>query len=153
MRRMLLAFVAAACMSLFVSCGSDGPNGPSSVAIGQFVEALRGRGFSVSVGEEISVMNSGFFSVPARQIKVNAAQVNAFEYSTADRAAAEARLITHDADPSPTVHPIWASTPRFYRQGALIVLYVGCQPDVLEGLEATLGAPIATGIMSCQGGL
>lgn len=152
MRRMLFAFVAAACISMFVSCGSDGPNGPSSAAIAQFVEALRGRGFSVSVGGEISPSNNGFFSVPAREIRVNAGQVNAFEYSSADRAAAEARMITHDANPTPNVHPNWVSTARFYHQGALIVLYVGCLPDVLQGLEATLGAPIGTSVTPCRGG-
>lgn len=136
-----------------IACGSEGPAGPSGSAIAQFVEALRGRGFSVSVGGEISPANMGFFSVPARQIQVNAGQVNAFEYSSADRAAAEARQITHDADPSPTVHPIWVSRPQFYHQGALIVLYVGCLPDVLQGLEATLGAPVATGTTTpCRGG-
>jgi hypothetical protein len=146
-----VAFAAAA-ISMLVACGSDGPAGPGSAAITQFVEALRGRGYSVTVGGEISVANNGFFSVPARQIQVNAAQVNAFEYSTAERAGAEARLITRDADPSPTIHVSWVSRPQFYHQGALIVLYVGCQADVLRGLEATLGAPVATGTTPCLGG-
>lgn len=149
MHRMLFAVVAAASVSMFVSCGSDGPAGPSSSAITQFVEALRGRGFSVTVGGEISPSNNGFFSVPARQLQVNAAQVNAFEYSTADRAAAEARLITHDGDPSPTVRPFWVSRSQFYHQGSLIVLYVGCAPDILQALEATLGAPRGVGTRPC----
>ena len=143
--------VATFALLMAVSCG-DGPAGPSASAINEFVEALRGRGFSVTVGGEISVANNGFFSVPARHIQVNAGQVNAFAYSSAERAAAEARLITHDANPSPTVHVSWVSRPQFYHQGALIVLYVGCQTDVLQGLAATLGAPVATGTTPCLGG-
>jgi hypothetical protein len=154
MRRMFFAFVAAAGMPMLVSCGSEGPNGPSSAAMTQFVEALRGRGYSVSVGGEISTTNMGFFSVPAREVRVNAGQILVFSYSSADRAAAEAQQITHDADPSPAIHPLWASRPQFYRQGALIVLYVGCMADVLQGLEAILGAPLATGTGTpCRGGL
>jgi hypothetical protein len=88
---------------VFVTAVSCNAAGPSSSAINEFVEALRGRGFSIAMGGEISVANNGFFSVPARQ-------------------------------------------------GALIVLYVGCQADVVQGLAATLGAPVATGTTPCLGG-
>ena len=152
MRRVFFPVMAVVCISTLASCGSDGPTGPNSAAMTQFVEALRARGHTVTVGGEISVANNGFFSVPARQIQVNAGQVNAFEYSSGERATAEARMITHDANPSPTVLVSWVSTPHFYQQGALIVLYVGCLPDVLQALEATLGAPVATGTTPCRGG-
>lgn len=152
MRRRLFTSATAFCATLLVSCASDGPLGPSSAAITQLVEALRARGLTVTVGEEIAPSNNGFFSVSARQIQINTARINAFEYATENRAAAEARQITHDADPSPTVHPLWVSRPQFYHRGALIVLYAGCKPDVLEALEATLGAPVATGTaVPCRG--
>jgi hypothetical protein len=92
---------------------------------------------------------NGFFSVPARQVRVNAEQIRAFEYPSAEAAAAEARLISEDGQPSPTARITWVSTPRFYRQGSMIVLYVGCSTEILQALEATLGAPIVVGRTPC----
>lgn len=148
MRRMIFAFVTAACFSVLVSCG-EGPNGPSSSAMNDFIAALRSRGMTVVVGDEISPSVNGYFSVPARTLQVNGGFVNVFAYASPERAAAQAREITHDAQPSDRIHVSWISTPRFYQQGSLIVLYLGCKQDILDALQATLGSPIATGDTPC----
>ena len=131
-----------------VSCG-DGPAGPSASAMNEFIEALRGRGMTVTIGEEIPPSVNGYFSVPARTLHVNSDPVNVFVYSNAERAAAQAREITPDAQPSARIHVSWVSTPRFYHQGSLIVLYLGCKQEILDALQATLGPPVATGDTPC----
>lgn len=82
-------------------------------------------------------------------MQVNSGPVNVFVYSSPERAAAQAREITPDAQPSARIHVSWISTPRFYRQGSLIVLYLGCKQDILDALQATLGPPVATGDTPC----
>ena len=83
---------------------------------------------------------------------MNDGQVNAFVYQTSEAGAAEAALISEDGQPSPTARVLWASTPRFYRQAALIVLYVGCAAEIVQALQVTVGAPIAVGRTACDVG-
>jgi hypothetical protein len=151
MRRVLAAIAAVPFVLLTVSCEHRSPIEPTSSAVlDQLLQALRQQGFSVALAGEISPQTNGFFSVPARQIRVNEAQVDAFEYANAEAAAMEAARISPDGQPSPTVRITWMSTPRFYRQGPLIVLYVGCSAEIVQALQATAGAPIAVGPTPCQ---
>jgi hypothetical protein len=151
MRCDILAIVTLSCSLLTVSCEQRSPLEPSSSAtLDQFVQALRQQGFSVSLAGEISPDVNRFFSVPAHQVRVNESQVNAFEYPNPEAAAAEAALISPDGQPSPVARITWVSTPRFYQQGRLIVLYVGCSTEIVQGLQATVGAPIAIGRTPCE---
>ncbi|MCA1562038.1 MAG: hypothetical protein LC804_17785 [Acidobacteria bacterium] len=134
---------------LLVSCST--PVEPtSSTTLDRFVVALRQQGLTVSLAGQIAPSVNGFFSVPADQVRVNDSRVNAFVYPSADAAAAEAALISKDGQPSPTVRVTWVSTPRFYRQDAMIVLYVGCAADIVEALQKTVGPPIALGGTPCD---
>jgi hypothetical protein len=150
MRRVLVAVsLVLPSVLLAVSCSS--PVAPtSSTTLNQFVQALRQQGLSVSLAGEISPEVNRFFSVPARQVRVNAAQVNAFVYENAQAAAAEAALISQDGQPSLTTRVTWVSTPRFYRREALIVLYVGCSGEIVQALQATVGSPIVVGRTPCE---
>ena len=112
--------------------------------------ALRQQGLSVSLAGQISPDINRFFSVPAQQVRVNDAQVNAFVYQKAEAAAAEAALISQDGQPSPTTRVTWVSTPRFYHQDSLIVLYVGCTAEIVQALQATVGSPIVVGRTPCE---
>ncbi len=139
------------CLLLALSCADRNPVGPtSSATLDGFVQALRQQGLNVSVAGQIPLEVNRFFSVPAQQIRVNDGQVNAFVYATAQDAAAEAALISADGQPSPTTRVTWVSTPRFYRQGALIVLYVGCSAEIVQALQASVGAPLAVGATPCS---
>jgi hypothetical protein len=134
---------------LLIACSS--PVGPSSsTTLDRFVQALRNQGLTVTLAGQISPSVNGFFTVPAEQVRVNDSQVNAFVYSNADAAAAEAALISKDGQPSPAVRVSWVSTPRFYRQDAMIVLYVGCAAEIVNALQKTVGPPIAVGPMPCN---
>jgi len=151
MRRVLVAVsLVLPCLLLAGSCADRNPVGPtSSATLDQFIQALRQQGLTVSVAGQISPEVNRFFSVPAHQIRANDAQVNAFVYPSAQDAATEAAAISADAQPSPTARVTWVSTPRFYRQGALIALYVGCSTEIVQALQATVGAPLAVGPTPC----
>jgi hypothetical protein len=146
-RRVLVASMVLAWCLPAVSC--SGPAGPtSSETLEQFVQALRQQGLSVTVAGQIAPEVNRFFSVPARELRVGNGQLNAFVYDSAEAAAGEAALIS-DGQPSPTVRILWVSTPRFYRQDALIVLYVGCDTEIVRALQATVGTPISVGRNPC----
>jgi hypothetical protein len=136
---------------LLAACADRNPVGPtSSATLDRFVQALRQQGLSVSLAGQISPDINRFFSVPAQQVRVNDAQVNAFVYQKAEAAAAEAALISQDGQPSPTTRVTWVSTPRFYHQDSLIVLYVGCTAEIVQALQATVGSPIVVGRTPCE---
>jgi hypothetical protein len=136
---------------LLAACEDRNPVGPtSSATLDRFVQALRQQGLSVSLAGQISPDINRFFSVPVQQVRVNDAQVNAFLYQNAEAAATEAALISQDGQPSPTTRVTWVSTPRFYRQDSLIVLYVGCAGDIVQALQATVGSPIVVGRTPCE---
>ncbi len=149
MRRVVVArLLVVPSLVLAVSCAN--PVGPtSSATLDQFIQALRQQGLTVSVAGQISPEVNRFFSVPAHQIRANDAQVNAFVYPSAQDAATEAAAISADGQPSPTARITWVSTPRFYRQGALIALYVGCSAEIVQALQTTVGAPLAVGPTPC----
>jgi hypothetical protein len=150
MRRLLLAVSLVLPCLLLAACDRN-PVGPtSSATLDRFVQALRQQGLSVSLGGQISPDINRFFSVPAQQVRVNDAQVNAFVYQKAEAAAAEAALISQDGQPSPTTRVSWVSTPRFYHQDSLIVLYVGCTGEIVQALQATVGSPIVVGRTPCE---
>ena len=149
--RRVLAAVSIVLSLLTASCADRNPVGPTSAAtIDRFVEALRQQGLIVSVAGQIPPGVNRFFSVPAQQILVNDAQVNAFVYRTAQDAAGEAAAVSADGQPSPTTRITWVSTPRFYHQGALIVLYVGCTTEVVQALQTTVGMPVVVGSTPCS---
>lgn len=151
MRRVLVMIAAVPSLLLAVSCEHRSPLAPTpSAVLDQFLQALRQQGLSVSLVGEVPPHVNGFFSVPAQQFRVNEAQVTAFEYPSAEAAAAEAARISQDGQPSPTARITWVSTPRFYRQGPLIVLYVGCSAEILQALQAIVGAPVAIGRTPCD---
>ena len=152
MRRVLVArALVLPCLLLAISCADRNPSGPtSSATLDQFVQALRQQGLTVSVAGQISPEVNRFFSVPAHQVRLSDGQVNAFVYSSAREAAAEAAAISADGQPSPTARVTWVSTPHFYRQGALIALYVGCSAEIVQALQVTVGSPIVVGHTPCN---
>jgi hypothetical protein len=83
-------------------------------------------------------------------VLVNGAHVSAFEYSSAEAAAADAALVRPDGQPSILSVITWVSTPRFYRQDRLIVLYVGCSTEVVQALDVTVGPAFVISRTPCE---
>jgi hypothetical protein len=93
-------------------------------------------------------------SVDAGLFDVNAVgtRMQVFEYATREQADAEAALVDHEGRiiagraGGPTYAVCWIGTPRFYRDGRLIVLYLGDDAGALAVLGRVLGGPFAGGI-------
>lgn len=124
------------------------PSDPVTSVIGnvdQLVGSLRAQGRSVKMGDTTSPQRNGYFSVPSRDVLVGDERLKAFEYETASKADADAALISADGQPNPRAALGWIAAPHFYKEGQLIVLYVGCASDIITTLETMIGPAIATG--------
>ncbi len=120
------------------------------------LDDLRAGGTTV---EPAGSSSSEFFSVPRLLIIVNGEQVEVLEYPDAATAEKEAAYISPDGRqihiPGPTTadgeHMMsvsiveWVATPHFFRNGRLIVQYIGDNLDVISALEGVLGPQFAGG--------
>lgn len=76
-------------------------------------------------------------------IKVHGEEVQVFQYPHAAAADAQAALVSPDGSAVGTSKILWVGPPHFFKQGKLLVLYVGDNGKVLKALEAALGRPFA----------
>jgi hypothetical protein len=60
----------------------------------------------------------------------------------------DAELVSPDGSSVGTSMVTWIGTPHFYREGKLIVIYVGGSEGVLSVLEAVMGSQFANGSLS-----
>jgi hypothetical protein len=121
--RPLMFALVSALLLVSAACETGSLLAPTSVGtVDQFVEAFDNKGLRVTVGDELPIASNPFFSVPGRVVFVNGAHLNAFEYPSADAAAADAAQVS-TAGQFRFVLITWISTPRFYRQDRLIALY------------------------------
>ena len=104
------------------------------------VDTLRARGATVVPVGDVS---QPFFSVAGFAITVNGENVQVFEYPTEGAAAADAARVAPDGGSVGTTMITWVAPPHFYRQGRLIALYVGTNPDVTGLLTSVLGPQFA----------
>lgn len=143
--------VAAVALSLLlaVSCYRGAFPTPTAT-LNTLLEALRGQGVTVTLAERIPSETNGYFTVPAQQVVVNDARVSAFAYPKDAAAAVDAAQVSADGQPTPLSRITWVSTPRFYRQGPLIVVYVGCATEIVQALDATLGRAFVVGTTPCR---
>ena len=102
--------------------------------------ALRTAGFQVRLADTIS---QPFFSVPARVLVVDEADLQVYQYSTSDAAAADAAKISPSGSPIGTFMPNWMRPPHIYRKDNLILIYLGDNTRVRSALAAQAGPQIA----------
>ena len=104
------------------------------------IKSLRASGAgATAVGE----VDQPFFSITGVMIKVHGEDVQVFQYANAAAADAEAAPISRDGMAVGTRKIFWVGPPHFFKQGKLLVLYVGNDDKVLKALEAVLGRQLA----------
>lgn len=152
MKRNPLILAAAAILALTLSgCASADEPEPSPISPGgaspqgtlALAEELRTAGATVEFGGRIT---QDFFEPEGQILIVNGADVQVFEWPDAEQAAEAASTISSDGSSVGTTMITWVDVPHFYLDGALIVLYVGSDPDVEALLTGALGEPIAVGV-------
>ena len=104
------------------------------------INKLRVAGVSVEPAGEVQ---QPFFSIKGEMIKVHGEDVQVFQYANAAAADAEAARISRDGMTAGTRKIFWVAPPHFFKQGKLLVLYVGVDDKVKGALEAVLGQQFA----------
>ena len=104
------------------------------------IAALQASGATVEVGD---LLTQVFFTPEGNIIKVNGADVQVFEYESAEAMESEASQVAPDGGSIGTTMVTWMDTPHFYKAGRLIVLYVGSDEAILGLLEQVLGEQFA----------
>jgi hypothetical protein len=132
---LLAAFLLAACSSLAAASRTDPVSDYASL-----LEALRAAGATVEPADPVSQV---FFGPEGQVIKVNAQDVQVFEYPDEAAAERDAQTISPDGSSTTTTMITWVDAPHFYKAGKLIVLYVGSDTDTLQLLEGLLGPQFA----------
>ena len=126
--------------------GCGDPNAPVSSHGGpvrdyvSLIDNLRAAGATVEPAGEVS---QPFFSVPGYVIAVNGEQVQVFEYQDEAAADAEAATVSPDGSTVGRTAVSWVAPPHFFKNGRVIVLYVGSNPATLDLLQRALGPQFA----------
>ena len=102
-------------------------------------DALRAAGLDVKNAGEVE---QPFFDVTGSALKVNAADVQVFEF--ADTAAAKDAVgqLGPDGNP-PTMMIDWVAPPHFYQAGRIVALYAGEDQAITDALTQSMGAQVA----------
>ena len=106
------------------------------------VDNLRGAGAAIDPADNVS---QPFFAPQGQVLTVNGEDVQAFEFASAEEADAVAETVSADGSSIGTSMVGWVAPPHFYKAGKLIVLYVGCDSDLINVLQETMGPQFAEG--------
>lgn len=104
--------------------------------------ALQDAGASV---EETDQVMQPFFTPEGSILKVNEADVQVFEYESAEAMEEQASQVSPEGGSIGTSMVSWMDTPHFYKAGKIIVLYVGSDEAILSLLANALGPQFAGG--------
>lgn len=104
------------------------------------LDHLRAAGVGAEPGEDV---DQPFLAVKGKMIRVRGGDVQVFQYRDTAATDAQAALISPDGATVGTTKLQWVGPPHFYKQGNLLVLYVGDDAQVLQALESVLGRQFA----------
>jgi len=101
---------------------------------------LRAASATVEPAESIEQV---FLDVSGQIVKVNAADVQVFEYVEEASRQADSDAIPEDGTSFETIMVTWIDQLHFWAKGRVIVLYVGSDQAIVDLLSGVLGEPIA----------
>ena len=113
---------------------------PDQDAVGRLITAMTARGFTVAPGD---VIEQPFFEVPAQVILLEDEAVQLFLFADEAAAQAAAELVTTDGGAIGTHMVRWAAPPHFFHDNALIAIYAGSSPEIIEALVLEMGEQFA----------
>ena len=140
-------------MVIGVACGNGAePTSLSDEDYVSLVEDLRAAGATVDPAGTVA---GSPFAPQTQLLTVNGEDIRAYEFGSAEKADAGAEgvsasgssIVTTFADGTGISTMVtWVESPHFYKAGKLIVLYVGCDSDVIDVLQETMGPQFAGGV-------
>lgn len=143
LRRFLLVAVAVLLIAA-VACSSGGEIGPADT-YDSLAAALEAAGMKIDDRSENGFLFSSVFSVPGIELTASGEQILAFEFATSEEAAQQASLVSEDGYGIGLKYINWISTPQFYMNGNMIVVYDGSQSLVTSTLVTAMGEQFAGG--------
>lgn len=105
-----------------------------------FVDGLREKGVRVTPVERLE---QSIFSVQSTILLVGNEEVRVYEFGNMESIEKELTKISSDGTQVGKNPLKWSGPPHFYKQGKIIVLYVGSNGGVLSMLDETLGKQFA----------
>ena len=135
-----LAVAAAAQLPTFGEPGDAPARREAANDYAGFIERLRARGATVEIEGEAE---QPFLPITGRMIKIDGEDIQVFEFPNSAAVEAEAARISRDGETVGTAKIHWIGSPHFYKQGRLLVLYVGDDDKALKVLESVLGRQFA----------
>jgi hypothetical protein len=125
---------------LFTACAPQAETPAAVEDLGSLSKALRAAGATVEGGDTVE---QPFFSVTGQILKINGADVQVFEYKSAELMEADAAQVSADGGSVGTSMVSWMATPYFFKTGRVLVLYVGDDAAILDLLKSVLGEQFA----------
>ena len=138
---LIFALILSACAN--ASTSTPPATSPEPLTVedkASLMAALQASGSTVETGESII---QDFFSPEGSIIKINGADVQVFEYESAEAMENEASQVAPDGGSVGTSMMMWMDTPHFYKAGRIIVLYIGSDETVLGSLDSVVGSQFA----------
>ncbi len=132
------ALIMNGCGNVFT--GSSPTESPVAQDKASLIAALQASGTTMEAGDSIT---QAFFSPVGSIIKVNGADVQVFEYESAEAMEIDASQVAPDGGSIGTSMVMWVDAPHFYKAGRIIVLYVGGDQTILDLLEKAMGPQFA----------
>lgn len=120
------------------SAASSDPSGAQDLP--SLVKALENAGATVESGEPVT---QPFFTPEGQTLKVNGADLQVFEYGSAEEMEKEAEQVAPDGGSVGTSMMMWMDTPHFFKAGRIIVLYLGSDKAILDLLNTVMGGQFA----------
>lgn len=140
----LLVFLLITVLGISACSQSETSDSPTEALVIEnhtsLLTALQDTGVAVEVVDSVDQI---FFSPQGSILSVNGADVQVFEYESAEAMEAEAAQVSPDGGSIGTSMVTWIGAPHFYKTGRIIVLYVGNDEATLELLETVIGSQFA----------
>jgi hypothetical protein len=108
----------------------------------EFVEHLE------KAGAKIKTITNGsntFLKGEATAIKIDEEFINVYEYKSSDQMEADLKTIRSDGAIVGNAFVDWVSIPHIYKNGNMIVLYVGENKEIKDMIQKSVGNQFAGG--------
>ena len=143
MLRRFLFFALPVFAMIAVACSGGGGNIEPAVSYDSLSAALEAAGMKVNNQGENKFLFAGLFSVSGIELSASGEQILAFEFATPEEATEQAALVSDDGYGIGLKYVNWISTPQFFKNGNMIVVYDGSQSLVTNTLIAAMGEQFA----------
>lgn len=144
MQRCRHALLSTAVILLLAAAGDTGlmaaETQPGRASAKTLISALRTSGLEP---RQVDRITQAFFTVPATVYQLRDDELQVYEFPNEERAAREAEKVSADGSSVGTSKVLWIAPPHFFRAGALLVLYLGNDEQVLDVLHARIGPQFA----------